>query len=161
MRVFLHKILKKLKIITMKKLQTLSILLFLFSISIHAQGDKHEKIRALKTAFITQELNLTSADAEKFWPVYNSFEQRKHDLKVKERDEIKNKMDNDVLTLSNEEAQILLEKMEYFRNEETKLEIELIKKLKEQLQPIQIIKLKKAEFDFRMQMLKKYRGGKK
>lgn len=145
----------------MKKLHILSILLFLFSISIQAQGDKHEKIRALKTAFITQELNLTSADAEKFWPVYNSFEQRKHDLKVKEHVEIKTKMNNDILSLSNAEAQILLEKMEYYRNEETKLENELIKKLKEQLQPIQIIKLKKAEFDFRMQMLKKYRGEKK
>ena len=33
-----------------------------------------EKIQALKIAFITQKLQLTSAEAEKFWPVYNDYE---------------------------------------------------------------------------------------
>ncbi len=32
-----------------------------------------EKIKAQKIAFFTQELNLTSDEAAKFWPVYNSF----------------------------------------------------------------------------------------
>ncbi|PKP24688.1 MAG: hypothetical protein CVU03_11425 [Bacteroidetes bacterium HGW-Bacteroidetes-2] len=144
----------------MKKISSISIILFLFCLTIQAQTDKHEKIKALKIAFITQELNLSSADAEKFWPVYNNFEQRKHDLKRKEWDEIKNKMEH-VDTMNNEDAKSLLEKMEFYRNEENRLETELIKKLGEQLQPNQIIKLKKAEHDFRTQMLKKYRGEKK
>jgi hypothetical protein len=33
-----------------------------------------EKVQALKIAFITQRLQLTSAEAEKFWPVYNDYE---------------------------------------------------------------------------------------
>jgi hypothetical protein len=33
-----------------------------------------EKVQALKIAFITQKLQLTSIEAEKFWPVYNQYE---------------------------------------------------------------------------------------
>lgn len=33
-----------------------------------------EKVQALKIAFITQKLQLTSGEAEKFWPVYNQYE---------------------------------------------------------------------------------------
>ena len=34
-------------------------------------GDWREKVRAEQVAFITNELNLTEAEAQAFWPVYN------------------------------------------------------------------------------------------
>ncbi len=37
------------------------------------QGDKGEKIEALRIAFITQQLSLTPTEAQKFWPIYNQF----------------------------------------------------------------------------------------
>ena len=40
-------------------------------------GDKEnrsEKIQALKIAFITQKLELSADEAQKFWPVYNRYE---------------------------------------------------------------------------------------
>ena len=37
-------------------------------------GPRGEKIQALKIAFITQKLQLTTAEAEKFWPVYNQYD---------------------------------------------------------------------------------------
>src|SRR3978361_2244622 len=33
-----------------------------------------EKIQSLKIAFITQKLQLTSDEAEKFWPIYNQYD---------------------------------------------------------------------------------------
>lgn len=33
-----------------------------------------EKIEALKIAFITEKLGLSAAEAQKFWPVYNQYE---------------------------------------------------------------------------------------
>ena len=33
-----------------------------------------EKIQALKIAFITQKLDLTADEAQKFWPVYNQYD---------------------------------------------------------------------------------------
>lgn len=57
------------------------VLLFVFisaSFSlVKAQGDKDnrsEKIQALKIAFITQKLELSSDEAQRFWPVYNRYE---------------------------------------------------------------------------------------
>ena len=41
----------------------------------NATGTKSaKKLQALKIAFITQKLQLTSAEAEKFWPVYNQYD---------------------------------------------------------------------------------------
>lgn len=57
----------------------LIILIGFWSISfVKAQDDdgskKAEKIEALKVAFITQKLELTPDEAQKFWPVYNNYE---------------------------------------------------------------------------------------
>jgi len=37
-------------------------------------GKRAEKIQALKIAFITQKLQLTTDEAQRFWPVYNRYE---------------------------------------------------------------------------------------
>jgi hypothetical protein len=57
--------------------QLILILTFFFgSFSfVNAQNEnKAEKVQALKIAFITQKLELTSAEAQNFWPVYNRYE---------------------------------------------------------------------------------------
>ena len=33
-----------------------------------------EKVQALKIAFITQKLNLSTDEAQKFWPIYNQYD---------------------------------------------------------------------------------------
>ena len=40
----------------------------------HQEGDWKEKMRAERVAFLTTAMELTPAEAEKFWPVYNSME---------------------------------------------------------------------------------------
>ena len=56
----------------------LALILFTGSFSIVKAQDirekRTEKIQALKIAFITQKLELTSDEAQKFWPVYNRYE---------------------------------------------------------------------------------------
>ena len=59
-----------------KYLLILIITLGSFSL-VKAQEDdpvKSERIQALKTAFITQKLKLTPAEAQKFWPVYGQYQ---------------------------------------------------------------------------------------
>lgn len=43
-----------------------------------------ERLEAARVAFINQKLNLTSGEAEQFWPVYNNF-QRESEVLIKER----------------------------------------------------------------------------
>lgn len=45
------------------------------------QGDS-EKLTAYKIAFFTRNLNLTPAEAEKFWPLYNDYSARKNKLQA-------------------------------------------------------------------------------
>jgi len=60
----------------MKKFLLLTIFAASFSLGLIAQQPfKGERIKALKVAFITQALNLTSEEAQKFWPVYNAYDQ--------------------------------------------------------------------------------------
>ena len=64
----------------MKKFYLIIFLMFFLVISIKDQdrNKSHEKIKSLKIAYLTEQLALTSSEAEKFWPIYNSFDQEQH-----------------------------------------------------------------------------------
>lgn len=53
-------------------------ILFICLIILNASGQqevrKGERVHALKIGFITQRLDLTTDEAQRFWPVYNSYE---------------------------------------------------------------------------------------
>ena len=44
-----------------------------------AKNDFREKMRSEQVAFITSELNLTEAEAQDFWPVYNDIQAQKRE----------------------------------------------------------------------------------
>jgi Skp family chaperone for outer membrane proteins len=58
---------------------------FSFVMAQNANSQRSEKIKALKIAFITQKLQLTSAEAEKFWPVYNQYDNEIRQLRTNNR----------------------------------------------------------------------------
>lgn len=72
---------------------------------------KSEKIQALKIAFITQKLELSSDEAQKFWPVFNRYET---DIRQVMKD---NKLSNDAI--DNEEKVLNVKKR--YRTEFTKI----------------------------------------
>jgi hypothetical protein len=45
-----------------------------------------EKIQSLKIAFITQKLQLTSDEAERFWPIYNDYDNEIRNIQLDSRD---------------------------------------------------------------------------
>lgn len=48
-------------------------LILLSSLAFGQENERHRQIQAMKTAYITEELQLSSSEAEKFWPVYNAY----------------------------------------------------------------------------------------
>ena len=46
-----------------------------------------ERIEAIKVAFITKKLDLTTEEAQKFWPVYNNYQKELMDLMRKRRED--------------------------------------------------------------------------
>ncbi|TAL60732.1 MAG: hypothetical protein EPN88_15515, partial [Bacteroidetes bacterium] len=63
---------------TMKRGVIVLLTLLMFTgIRLTAQNQNLEKLNAFKIGFFTKKLNLTSQEAEKFWPVYNEYQKQK------------------------------------------------------------------------------------
>ena len=112
--------------------------------------EKLEKVNNLKIAFLTKELELSTTQAEKFWPVYNNYEKElmltRRSFKQKhinnQQDGLSDKESKDLLDdqLAMEAAIVAIRKN--YRNEFLKV-----------LSPQQLVSLMEAEKRFN-QMLK-------
>lgn len=146
----------------MKIKNILPIILFLVSFSFYAQGgkvdEKREKIKAYKVSFLTTELELTPTEAEKFWPVYNAYDDKQFELRHSKMKTYLVKLDDDnINTLSEKEAATLLYQIESTDKELYLLREKYMSNLKKILSAKKILKLKKSEDDFSRKLLKQYR----
>jgi Spy/CpxP family protein refolding chaperone len=143
----------------MKKIHLITVITLLISTLTFAQGGKfREQVKASKVAFITNELNLTTTEAEKFWPLYNTFEDKQREIK---KDRIKgymNRLDGSEEKLSEKEAATLLAQMEKTEDELHQLRKKFVADLKGVLPATKILKLKKADEDFNRKLLKQYKN---
>lgn len=117
-------------------------------------GMDDEKVEALRIAFLTKYLDLSTDEAQKFWPVYN---QMRAELKVvmdKEMDLRKGKSVND---MKDDELNKLINA--HFDNEQAMLDIK--RKYAEEF--IKVLPLRKialladAENEFKREVLKNFR----
>lgn len=135
-----------------------TLLLLLFSLpAAHAQEkSKKERIKALKVAYITEKLSLTTSEAQEFWPVYNTFYDNVSKLRHREYINIKKKIKNgEIDEMSDKEVNELLTELEDIEKKKYMEEIQLTEKLKKVLPPKKILLLKRAERDFSRELLHK------
>jgi hypothetical protein len=145
----------------------LVMLLLLSVMLVKAQGgSKREKMEALKVAFITEKLDLSSAEAKAFWPVYNEFHKKRKAIskgmgkprpdgppppgekrpKEPNFDEMTDAQISDFIDARHQQEQKMLD-----------LHVEYMTKYKAVLPIRKIGKLLHAEKDFRKEVLKKMR----
>lgn len=137
--------------------KTLFIPLFVVHLG-HAQEDggkgKKEKIERLKIAYITSELDLTSAESEKFWPVYNEM-----DDKIKELRKGNRKLEEDIRLnfskLTDEEAKKKLTAILENEEREAKIKIESSAQFMTLLGAKRTLKLLSLEKQFRRELLER------
>ncbi|HOX83863.1 MAG TPA: hypothetical protein PLJ60_09495 [Chryseolinea sp.] len=67
-----------------------------------------DKINAARIAYITDQLGLTPAEAEKFWPIYHEFSKNRAEIKQQYR-EMKKNPDPNKTTEQNEQALVDLQ----------------------------------------------------
>lgn len=134
-------------------------LFFLLTASAYSQ-DKYEKIKALKRAYITEQLVLSPSEAEKFWPVYNKFDEKLHDLRHKKHYDVYDRLNSGVENLNNDEANKLIDTFLSLEEEQLEVNKQKIKALRKVISPKKIIALRKAEEDFKRELLDRYRHGK-
>lgn len=114
--------------------------------------EHREQIKALKIAYITQEMNMDPVLAQKFWPIYNNYESKKMDLHIREHVELEN-----TEATSEANANEMLNEYLDIEKEEYLLKKQLFSDLKKILSAQDIIKLYKVESDFNKKLLKEYR----
>jgi len=139
----------------MKKI-VLILFVVLSTSNIMGQEDKdaqRERIKALKVAFFTQELNLNDKLAEKFWPIYNEYETKRRELHKREHIELEN-----VECIDENAANELLDEFLTIENEEYKIKKHLFKDLRQIISAKDIIKLHKLEDEFHKKLIKEYRS---
>jgi hypothetical protein len=116
-------------------------------LSVSAFAQQGKRIEAMRIAFITQRLNLTSEEAQQFWPVFNQFSEKMQQIKG-------TKMDAPLDEMSDADAEKMI--LTEFDKESRELELkkEYYQKLKKVLSVRKIAKLYRAERDFKNELVK-------
>jgi hypothetical protein len=113
------------------------------------QEERMERLETAKIGFLTQRIDLSSREAEKFWPVYNQYQnelqalmqQRKGDLQKQNQLSANDQIDRQL----DMESKVLELKKRYTRE------------FAKVLSPEKIVKLFQAERDFKNELIKELR----
>jgi hypothetical protein len=147
----------------MKTIKIFIAIIMLFSANTFAQGgrilkEKKEQIKAMKVAYITNELSLTPDEAAKFWPLYNAFEDKQQEIRKQKLKGYLDRIDDDSFeNVSEKEASAILTQMESTEDELHQAKKKFVASLKGIIPATKILKLKKAEEGFNRKLLQQYR----
>jgi hypothetical protein len=103
-----------------------------------------EKINAARVAYITERLGLTSEEAEKFWPVYREYVQKRIELRKQFREARK----------SGQDEKNLLDLDLKIKQQELDLEKDYSGRLQKVISAQKLMTLRQAETDFRRLLLR-------
>ena len=103
-----------------------------------------QKIKAAHAAYITERLGLTPEEAEKFWPVYREYSQKRQEIKLQFRDAKK----------SGQDEKNLLDLDLKIKQQELDLEKDYSGRLQRIITPQKLMNLRQAEGDFRKLLLR-------
>ncbi|MFB9864351.1 hypothetical protein [Rufibacter immobilis] len=145
----------------MKFPKVLFLFLFLMGSAAFAQGQKKEtpeerkarieKIETAKIAFITDKVKFTTEQAQRFWPVYKEYENRKNELRQKTQSLREENLNN----LSEEQIQDALESRLSIRQRELDLDREYMEKYLRIMRPRQLATFYRSEREFTKLLLER------
>lgn len=116
--------------------------------------ERLERIKALKVAFITEQLSLTENEAQKFWPIFNKYEEAVNNIRRESRAD---RAEFDFASLSDADANKLLDAMMNSEREKFELRKQLVNDLKKVLPAKKILRLQWTEDQFNRRLLEEMR----
>ena len=141
----------------------LIITIFILTSASYGFAQNNPRIKALKTAFITNSLDLSSKEAQQFWPVYNKYERTIHLEKIIKMRQLTKKANDlgGMERLSDNEANAILKELIEIDFKVANAKKDLYNNLIGIIPPKKVIKLFKAEQDFNKELLKQLRDRRK
>ena len=103
-----------------------------------------QKIKAAHAAYITERLGLTPEEAERFWPIYREYAQKRQDLRQQFRD----------ARQKGQDEKVLLDLDLRIKQQELDLERDYSGRFQKIITPQKIMNLRQAEGDFRKLLLR-------
>jgi len=136
--------------------------LFLFFIAsnlVAQQESKHEKLEAMKIAFITEKLSLTTKEAQSFWPIYNEYSQKIEKLRKTKRSDL-GELKINIENSSDKEIEALLSDVFDAKTKEIELQKEYYSKYTKVLPIKKVALLYQSEHQFKKELLKRIKDKK-
>ncbi len=130
------------------------ILIMALGLPVLAQPDKQDKVEAVKVSFITQKVNLTTQEAQSFWPLYNEYTD-----KIKAARRNFRRTYGDIPDFKTDaEAENYLSAELKLKQTELDLHKEYFEKIKKIIGPKKTGLLRKAEEEFKKEIIKTIKG---
>ncbi|MCE2495639.1 MAG: hypothetical protein J4F31_03515 [Flavobacteriales bacterium] len=119
-----------------------------------------EKVEAKKIAFITERLDLSPEQAQKFWPVYNEFQDKLNEARKDQLEIIRPSRDepNRTSQMSDEELAKMMEMRFDLEQKELNLKVEYHKRFLKVLETRQVARLYTAEHEFKRFLFEEMRS---
>lgn len=136
----------------MRKKVGYTLLVCFFVISLSAQT-KRDQIQAQKVAFFTQKLDLSPKEAEKFWPVFNTYQEEKNKLNRAQR-ELALRYNRNSAVITDAEVSEILNQYINYQKQETKLLEEYNEKFKQILPERKVMMIYIVEVQFKNHLLR-------
>lgn len=136
------------------------ILLALISFSIYtvsAQNSRKEELEAMKSAFITQKMGLSTEEARMFWPVYDQMENELENLRRRRRETLLDARQN-YASLGDRELEKLVDGEVIFKQQELDIIKRYHPQFKQMLPIRKVAQLYRAEEEFKRELLKRIRN---
>ena len=136
--------------------------LFLFFIAsnlVAQQESKHEKLEAMKIAFITEKLSLTTKEAQSFWPIYNEYSQKIEKLRKTKRSDL-GELKINIENSSDKEIEAILSDVFDAKSKEIELQKEYYSKYTKVLPIKKVALLYQSEHQFKKELLKRIKDKK-
>ncbi len=129
---------------------------FLYAQSNNRTDDRLERFRSEKVSFLTDKLQLTRDEAQKFWPLYNEFEKKLWDVQRLRR-ELEYKVQSSSTQLSSSDITKLTRDFSGSMQKEAELYVNYNEEFLKIIPPEKVLLLYKSENEFRIHLLRKYR----
>ena len=139
---------------SMKKLLLiLTIVVTISLLGLNAQNQNPDKFSTYKIGFFTKKMNLTSQEAEKFWPVYNDYQKQKN-LIQREKIMLIRDFNQNESVLDDSQLTEMGDRLIKYISDESSLAVAFHKKIREVLAPAKVIKYYQAENQYKIQLLR-------
>lgn len=108
--------------------------------------DRRDRLETLRIGYITEELNLSSEEAQQFWPVYNEYESKMQEIRSE-------RPPRSGENISESEAKAWIESSLQQESALNEMRKDYVAKLLEVIPAVKVVRLFEAERKFKLEMI--------